>query len=76
MTRFGQIGNAETLERSESIVLEHAGKNAKMSMDVMLSTMVGQYVFSVNVQPQCQFLNGLMALTKESPENRFFQPWI
>ena len=74
MTRFGRISNAETQESTVPIVVTNAGKNAKRTLDVLLSTLAVPTVFSVNVHPQCQILNGLMAHTLESPQNRLCQP--
>ena len=74
MTRFGRISNAVTQESTVPIVVTNAGKNAKRTLDVLLSTLAVPTVFSANVHHQCQILNGLTALTLESPQNRLCQP--
>ena len=64
-TRFGRISNAVTQESTVPIVVTNAGKNAKRTLDVLLSTLAVPTVFSVNVHPQCQILNGRRSLTLE-----------
>ena len=74
MTTFGRISNAVTQESTVPIVVTNAGKNAKRTLDVLLSTLAVPTVFSVNVHPQCQIPNGLKAISLESPQNRLCQP--